>query len=662
MVCLNRIVSAAVLIAALNFFLPLARGAISVVSYWRMGEQDQGAAPELVATNTTDGLGTNTIAFTGSPTYSSNVAASASAGVGSTLCINFTNSCYGLCPVVSTAVDNFGIELWVNSAGTSGNQCLAYNGNTSASGWGLYQIGGTYSGLIGGRVIFGAGTITPGVWTHLALVCNNGTTTLYVNGVASGSTGIIPAAANGGFAVAAPPTNPTRELFSGYLDEVRVFTFAPGQFSTNDLLITKGFQNTSPMPPTTWHFVSTGSMATAHRLQTAVLLTNGQVLVAGGQDQDNPMDVELYNFATGSWSNTAPTSLYGFDQAGVLLLDGRVLMAGGDELDLNIISTNCEIYNPSTGAWTNTGPLNVGHMYGVAVALTNGNVLLAGGNGPGFVSTADAEIYSPATGLWTNTTSMANARNRHGLVLLTDGRVLAVGGDSAGGGAFTSAEIYNPITALWSNAAPLNVARDYVTATVLTNGNVLVTGGGVANGEVYNPGSNTWTLTGPMALGRLGDTATLLQNGQVLVTGGLQDSLDSYASTEIYNPSLNTWTNGPTMNVGRRYHAATLLPNGQVLISGGDTGPALTDAAELFVAPESAQPLLAASKAAGGFQISFTNSPSALFNILASSDLRQPISAWTNLGNVVEGPVGHFQWSDTSTTNGSIRFYRVRNQ
>jgi hypothetical protein len=73
-------------------------------------------------------------------------------------------------------------------------------------------------------------------WIHLALVNDNGTLTFYTNGV--------PCATNDNSVI--PLTAPAGSLFigrdgghisiDGYLDEARVFTFAPGAFSINDLL------------------------------------------------------------------------------------------------------------------------------------------------------------------------------------------------------------------------------------------------------------------------------------------------------------------------------------------------------------------------------------------------------------------------------------------
>jgi len=73
------------------------------------------------------------------------------------------------------------------------------------------------------------------VWTHLALVRNSGITTLYVNGVACGTNSAAPNAPNGLFALGSSPTALSGEFFDGLIDEVQVFTFTNGAFSTNDL-------------------------------------------------------------------------------------------------------------------------------------------------------------------------------------------------------------------------------------------------------------------------------------------------------------------------------------------------------------------------------------------------------------------------------------------
>ena len=55
-----------------------------------------------------------------------------------------------------------------------------------------------------------------------------------------------PAAPTGAFALAANPQAPQPGFFPGFMGEVRVFTFAPGQFSPDDLLLNQGRVATLP--------------------------------------------------------------------------------------------------------------------------------------------------------------------------------------------------------------------------------------------------------------------------------------------------------------------------------------------------------------------------------------------------------------------------------
>jgi hypothetical protein len=164
--------------------------------------------------------------------------------LGSTVCLRFEfsaapfNGPYLTGPLLSNATNNFGLELWVNPAATAANACLAYNGNTASNGWGIFQVGNTVQGLFGGVGFFGSGALPLDTWTHIALVRQGGVATLYVNGVAAGTTAAAPLAPSGGFAIgASPPAFTAGFIQDATIDELRYFTFIAGQFSTNDLLL-----------------------------------------------------------------------------------------------------------------------------------------------------------------------------------------------------------------------------------------------------------------------------------------------------------------------------------------------------------------------------------------------------------------------------------------
>ncbi len=210
-----------------------AHATISVLNQWHLGEADTGAvAGGAGAASTVDSVGTSNLNKVGTPTYSSDVMP----GIGSTMSMAFSgNSQYLISGVASTLTDNFGIEAWVKSDGMSRpSVAIAYNGNSSTSGWGIYQFGTNYGFLYGGVYLQGVSPIST-QWTELALVRSSGVTTFYVNGVAAYSGNSAPNFPAGGVGIGGNSITSGTELFGGKIDEVRIFSFAPNQFSAKDL-------------------------------------------------------------------------------------------------------------------------------------------------------------------------------------------------------------------------------------------------------------------------------------------------------------------------------------------------------------------------------------------------------------------------------------------
>jgi hypothetical protein len=282
---------------------------------------------------------------------------------------------------------------------------------------------------------------------------------------------------------------------------------------------------------------------------TATLLANGNVLLAGGfvnsvwdyGGSASSNGAGLYDSATGVFSVTGNMTASRGGHTATLLASGQVLMAGGADQDPTGTGlASAELYDPTTGAFTQTGSMAVGRFLHTATQLQNGKVLIVGG---ALTSTsnpvATAEIYDPATGTFTMTGAMATAREQHTATLLTDGRVLIVGGGSPVSGssglqATATAEVYDPSTGSFSVTGSMAEARAFHTATLLPNGTVLVAGGGVENStaEIYDPATGSFSTTGGMEIGRSGHTATLLPNGSVLVAGG--GLFAGLASAELY--------------------------------------------------------------------------------------------------------------------------------
>ena len=276
-------------LAVLLSFSAAASAAVTNVAWYRLGENDPGAAPGVVVSGTTtDLIGLRNLIPFGGPRYTNRFATAAASQVGSSLSVNFNGTSQYLSnAIVSSAVNNFGVEAWVKPNATeNGNRTIVYNGSPTANGWGFIQRGGTeYMGSLGGMTAFGSGTAAAGVWAHLALVRDNGTTTFYVNGVASGTSVGNAMTPTNSFMVAAHPQFVANTWFNGAVDEVRVFTFAPGQFSTNDLLL--NVQRVTTLP--------------ASALSVATARLNGSANALG--------------LPTSAWFEWGATTNYGFATA-----------------------------------------------------------------------------------------------------------------------------------------------------------------------------------------------------------------------------------------------------------------------------------------------------------------------------------------------------------
>lgn len=223
-------------------------GGSFTVSYYRLGEADPGAiAGQAVSPFTVDegGRGARLERGGKTPVYSP-----ATGVEGSSVSVEFNGGGFtNAMPMV--IADNWGIEAWVRAArkvpslSTDGHAVVVYSGDSGANGIGILQApDGSFKGLCGGVGFVGSATVVTGRWTHLAVVVSDGKSTFYANGRAAG-TGPVPRGAGDIFGVGLNPRNyGNGEPFQGNIDEVRVFAFGPGQFSTNDLLLAR-----VPPPP-----------------------------------------------------------------------------------------------------------------------------------------------------------------------------------------------------------------------------------------------------------------------------------------------------------------------------------------------------------------------------------------------------------------------------
>jgi N-acetylneuraminic acid mutarotase len=335
---------------------------------------------------------------------------------------------------------------------------------------------------------------------------------------------------------------------------------------------------------------------------TAVVLPDGRVYILAGT-------AKIYDPASGTISIAPSPTIPSFWSTTTLLQDGKVLIAGGIGGDptsgqSGATSADAQLFDPATGTYSDTGSMNEARALHTATLLQDGKVLVTGGgtpnmSGPTLSGTGEspaptppplnsAELYDPATGTWTETGTMEAGLAFHTANLLQDGRVLVVGAEQTSDTSGRMvAQLYDPSSGTFTSTGTPSELRALQTATTLSDGRVLIVGGvtsasgdqagqapPIATAEVYDPAAGTWSPAGSMSTGRVYHGASILDDGRVLVVGGLDPAAGSsgLTSAEIYDPASNSWS--PTGNLATAMIApvASLLQDGTVLVVGiGDT-------------------------------------------------------------------------------------------
>ncbi len=358
-----------------------------------------------------------------------------------------------------------------------------------------------------------------------------------------------------------------------------------------------------PVSAATSPWQLTGKLNTARYYQSATLLPDGRVLVAGGTNGKSGAlaSAELYNPVMHAWSVTANMQNPRSAHTATLLANGQVLVAGGYDISGNPVAT-AELYDPQTGSWKLTGSMAEGRSTQAAMLLANGKVLVAGGwAAPGTsYGLASAELYDPVAGTWTTTGSMQIGRAGIPIgVTLMSGKVLVAGGGTCCPYSVTgrqTAELYDPTSGTWSSTGSMVISRWEAAGILLTNGQVLVAGGSTGSdlhptteSELYDPGTGTWAVTGNMVYARTFGAAGLLTDGRVLVAGGAStvSGLAAITNTsEAYDPASQTWSPTGTMHVARWVSSTAVLSDGHVLVAGGQgSNDQATAVSELFTPP-----------------------------------------------------------------------------
>src|SRR5580704_8901034 len=153
--------------------------------------------------------------------------------------------------------------------------------------------------------------------------------------------------------------------------------------------------------PKTGTFSATGSMHSHLYTPTLTLLRDGTVLVEGGVDTfghpADPHGAEIYDPKTGVFTLLTATPDADDSNTNTLLSDGQVLLAGGRDFSGSFLQT-AQLYDPLTQTFMPAGNMTTVRIGHSATLLLNGKVLIVGGEDSNSITLDSAELYDPVAG------------------------------------------------------------------------------------------------------------------------------------------------------------------------------------------------------------------------------------------------------------------------
>ena len=220
---------------------------------------------------------------------------------------------------------------------------------------------------------------------------------------------------------------------------------------------------------------------------TSTLLHDGRIILTGGETSldtstsiatTSVYDSRSQTFSTGPRLHEARSM-----HTATELSNGDVLIAGGETADVRSLRSAELISGSSIRILP---PMFESRSFHTATRLQSGDVLVVGGRSlnQSLKTTwlASVERYVVNSNQWLKMPPLPSPRISHSATLLSDGKVLIVGGEEEGGTqplchVSRSVFLWDPAAEQWSAASDLPKGRAGHSATSLLNGDVLVSGG-----------------------------------------------------------------------------------------------------------------------------------------------------------------------------------------
>ncbi len=233
--------------------------------------------------------------------------------------------------------------------------------------------------------------------------------------------------------------------------------------------------NATIFDPATGRCDETGALNVARNAATATTLNDGRVLVVGGETTlpggllGVVASSELYDSARASFAPAANMTAARELHTATLLSDGTVLIAGGEGHFGDALKT-AEIYDPAAGVFRPTGDLVFAVYKHTATLLDDGKVLIAGGEDATGYATDETQVYDPSKRRFYAAGKLSSVRKDHTATKLRDGEVLIAGGEDNWGHTLSSTDLYNPRTGEFRPTAGMKSPHEDHGASLLGDG------------------------------------------------------------------------------------------------------------------------------------------------------------------------------------------------
>jgi hypothetical protein len=319
-----------------------------------------------------------------------------------------------------------------------------------------------------------------------------------------------------------------------------------------------------------------GDLVAARSNQTATVLNDGRVLIAGGQTNGGASNVaEIFDPATNTTRATGGTmSVARANHAAVLLQDGRVLLVGGENSTGALASA--EIYDPKSDVFTPVGSMSSARRYLTATVINDETVVILGGEDINGNANASIESFQVSTGEFVLASARLDApRAQHTATLLLDGRIFIAGGRN-GNTALASTSFYDPATDTLKAGPKLDAPRYAHTATRVLYGDVVLAGGtqdgtsGYDTVAVLYRDGTMGVAANKLSVARFGHVTLELANSSNLLVLGGRNETGPVAAVDYMDPESFTFKAAPFLLTPRSEFVA-FSGNGHSCVAGGNS-------------------------------------------------------------------------------------------